>query len=210
MNEERLREMYGAELERGTTGVGTAHVTAEAIAALVRRAGPEQERLVTLDHVMRCRDCRAEFDLLRSIEQAGRQSGAARAGARRTWFIPAAIAATVLLAIGIGRLVPGSRDDGLTRGGTDALVLMQPPTDAAAGDSLMFLWNAVPRARRYSVEVLDTGGSVVAAAETTDTSVTPGTAAALPPGNYTWWVRATTADARTVRSAMRPLRLIAK
>ena len=31
----------------------------------------------------------------------------------------------------------------------------------------------------------------------------------LPPGDYRWWVRATTSDARSLRSALRPLRLVA-
>jgi hypothetical protein len=211
MNEDRLRKAYGAALERGMAGGGTRHVSPEAISALARREGPESERLATLDHVMSCKECRADFDLLRSIEQAGANLGATRTTARRTWLVPAALAASVLIAVGVGRMVIGSREDDLTRG-TDrgAFALLRPGTEAAAGDTLTFVWNAVPSARGYALEVLDAGGGVVASAQTTDTTATPGATATLPPGNYQWWVRATTLDARTLRSAIRPLKLTAR
>ncbi len=211
MNEDRLRNAYGAALGRGMAGGGPRHVSPEAISALARREGSEPERLATLDHVMSCRECRAEFDLLRSIEQAGAQSGATRSTARRTWFVPAALAATVLLAVGVGRMVTSSREHDLTRGTeTGAFTLLRPGAEASAGDSLTFVWSAAPAARGYTLEVLDAAGEVVASAETTDTTATPGAAAALPPGNYQWWVRATTMDARTLRSAIRPLKLTAR
>jgi hypothetical protein len=211
MNEDRLRKAYGAALERGLPGGADRHVSPEAISALARREGPESERLATLDHVMSCKECRAEFDLLRSVEQAGAQLGATRTTARRTWFVPAALAASVLIAVGIGRMVIGSREDDLTRGAeTGAFALLRPGAEAVSGDSLTFVWSAVPSARGYSLEILDAGGGVVASAQTTDTSATPGAAAALPPGNYQWWVRATTLDARTLRSAIRPLKLTAR
>ena len=82
--------------------------------------------------------------------------------------------------------------------------------EAIAGDSLTFAWTPAPGARKYSLEVLDAGGSVVLMAETSDTVATPAVATGLPSGDYKWWVRATTSDARTVRSAVRPLRLTTK
>ena len=93
------------------------HVSPEAIAALARREGSETERLATLDHVMSCRECRAEFDLLRAVEQAGAQSGRGEERRRRTWFVPAALAATLLLAVGVGRMVTKPGSDDVTRGG---------------------------------------------------------------------------------------------
>lgn len=210
MNEDRLRAAYGAAMKSGGTSGGR-HASPEAIAALARREGSETERLATLDHVMSCIECRAEFDLLRAVEGAGVQAGAARAGARRAWFVPAALAASLLVAVGVGRLVMKPGEDDLTRGGeTSALTLLHPGAEAVAGDSITFVWHSAPGARKYAVEVLDAGGGVVASAETADTSATPGAAAALPPGDYKWWVRATTIDAKTLRSAVRPLRLTAK
>ncbi|HEY8258342.1 MAG TPA: hypothetical protein VIG08_11870 [Gemmatimonadales bacterium] len=208
MNEDQLRAVYGAALERGRASAGGQHASPEAIAALARREGPESERLATLDHVMSCKDCRAEFDLLRAVEVAGAQAGATRSVMRRSWFVPAALAASLLLAVGVGRMVVSSRQDDLTRGeARGALTLIRPAAEAVAGDSLTFGWHAAPGARSYALEVLDSGGSVVASATTPDTLATPGAIAALPPGDYTWWVRATTTDARTLSSAIRPLRL---
>jgi hypothetical protein len=207
MNEERLRRAYAAAVESGAAAPAGEHVTPEAIAGLARREGSEAERLATLDHVMSCHECRAEFDLLRSIEEARTQLEGAKGGRRRTWLVPVALAATLLIAVGVSRMLVRPGDD-LTRGGeTSALTLLQPGAQAVAGDSLTFVWSPAPGARKYALEVLDAGGSVVLMAEVPDTVATPSVSAGLPPGEYKWWVRATTSDARTVRSAMRPLRL---
>ena len=209
MNEDRLREAYTAALDDGKVSAG-GHVSPDAIAALARREGSETERLATLDHVMSCRECRAELDLLRAVEQAGTQSGAT-SRARRSWYVPAAIAATLLLAVGVGRMMTKPGSDDVTRGGeAGALSLIDPATHAVAGSALTFVWRPVPGARGYALEVLDAGGTVVVAAETSDTAVSPALAAGLAPGNYNWWVRATTSDARTLRSDLRPLNLTAR
>ena len=212
MSDERLRELYAATLASGRTRVGEVHPSPEALAALARREGPEADRLATLDHVMSCADCKRDFALLRSVERAGVESGAAgRAGARRGWLLPAALAASFLLAVGIGRSVLQSRDD-TVRGdaSASAVTLVQPGPEAAAGDSLSFVWRPVPGARRYELELLDAGGAVAALATTSDTAAALPAARTLPPGNYRWWVRATTSDARTLHSPLRPLRLTAK
>jgi hypothetical protein len=210
VSDERLRALYAIALASGTARATGEHPAPDAIAALARREGSEEERLATLDHVMACPECRRDFDLLRAVERAGVESGAAgRTAGRRSWLMPAALAASVLLAVGIGRtvLVPS---EGTTRGDADALVLVRPDREAAAGDSLAFTWRAVPGASRYELELLDAGGAVAATATTTDTSAALPAAHALPPGDYRWWVRATTSDARAIRSALRPLRLIAR
>ncbi len=210
MNDERLREVYAAALERGAVGSGATHATPEAIAALARREGAESERLATLDHVMSCRECRAEFDLLRAVEQAGAQGEAARVRTRRAWLVPAALAATLLVAVGVGRMVTTRGGDDISRGDAAPLTLLKPGPGAVAGSPVTFVWSPAPGARRYVLEVLDAGGGVVLSAETTDTVATPAEAGGLPPGDYKWWVRATTSDARTLRSPVRPLRLTTK
>ena len=212
MSDERLRDLYAIAVIDQSAGVAGEHPAPEVIAALVRREGPEEGRLATLDHVMSCADCRRDFDLLRAVERAGVESGAtARAGGRRGWLMPAALAASVLLAVGVGRTVLRSGGDDTTRGdGHAAVVLVQPGREAVAGDALAFSWRAVPGASRYKLELLDGGGGVLASAATTDTSASPAAARALPPGDYRWWVRATTSDARSLRSALRPLRLVAR
>jgi hypothetical protein len=209
VSDDRLRELYATVLTGQSAGAAAEHPSPEALAELVRREGSEEARLTTLDHVMSCADCRRDLDLLRSVERAGVESRGA--GGRRAWLMPAALAASVLLAVGVGRTVLRSAGDDTTRGdGNGAVVLVQPGREARAGDAVTFAWRAVPGASRYELELLDTGGGVLASAATTDTTVSPAAARALPPGDYRWWVRATTPDARALRSALRPLRLVAR
>jgi hypothetical protein len=125
-------------------------------------------------------------------------------------MVPTALAATLLLAVGVGRTLLRPADD-TTRGGPgSALVLVSPGAEATAGDPLVFTWRPVAGASRYELELLDAGGGVAAAAATADTTASPTAAAGLAPGDYHWWVRATTADARSLRSPIRPLRLTAR
>jgi hypothetical protein len=212
VSDDRLRDLYAIGQGGRPAAPGGEHPAPEVIAALVRREGPEEERLATLDHVMSCAECRHDFDLLRAVERAGIESRAAgRTGGKRGWFMPAALAASVLLAVGVGRMVLRAGGDDTTRGDDHGgVALVQPGREAAAGDSLTFSWHAVPSATRYELELLDAGGGVLASAATTDTTASPVAARALPPGDYRWWVRATTSDARSLRSALRPLRLIAR
>jgi hypothetical protein len=209
VSDDRLREFYATALTGQSAGAAGEHPSPEALAELVRREGSEEARLITLDHVMSCADCRRDFDLLRSVERAGDESRGA--GGRRAWLVPAALAASVLLAVGVGRTVLRSAGDDTTRGdGHGAVVLVQPGREARAGDPVTFAWHAVPGASRYELELLDAGGGVLASAATTDTAVSPAATRALPPGDYRWWVRATTPDARALRSVLRPLRLVAR
>jgi hypothetical protein len=203
VSDERLRDLYAAALATGRARGTEPHPSPEALAALARREGPEAARLATLDHVMSCADCQRDFALLRAVERAGTER------ARRGWFLPTALAASLLLAIGISRSALQSRDD-TTRGDASAVTLVQPGPEAAAGDSLAFVWRPVPGVRRYELELLDAGGAVAVSAATSDTTAAPPAVRALPPGDYRWWVRATTSDARTFRSALRPLRLTAR
>ena len=136
----------------------------EAIAALVRREGPEEARLATLDHVMSCADCRRDFDLLRAVERAGVESGAAGArGGRRAW----------LHAGGARRVGPARgrrRPDGaaLRRAttrpaatATRAVVLVPARPRGQAGDAAhLRLACRSPGASRYELELLDAGGGV--------------------------------------------------
>lgn len=213
MSDERLRELYSAALVgRPAAGV---HPAPEALAALARRKGPEADRLATLDHVMSCADCRRDFDLLRTVERAGAEAGVGSHGAtRRSWVMPAALAASLLLAVGLGRELLRQPDDvtrGVTRGaGAGALALVQPGPDVPAGRPVTFAWRPVAGASRYELELLDGSGAVAASAATTDTSAAPPATRALPPGEYRWWVRALLVDSRTIRSPLRTLRLTAR
>lgn len=208
MSDERLRELYAAAASGRPRP--ESHPAPEALAALARREGPEDARLATLDHVMGCADCRRDLDLLRTVERAGAESGARREASRRAWLVPAALAASLLLAIGISQVLRSSADDATRgEGTTGAVVLVHPAAALPAGAPITFAWRPVAGAGRYELELLDGAGAVTASATTVDTSATPESTGSLPPGEYRWWVRATTSDARVVRSPVRPLRLTA-
>ena len=225
MTDARLRELYEQALAARGAGVRAHCVTPDAMLALVRREGAEDERLATLDHVMACRECARELELLRAIEQAGAASGAAavaperegaatvvplRGRARPAWqrFVPLALAASLLLAIGIGVLDRGPRAEDVTRGDAAAVTLLAPGPDVRSGPPVTFVWRPVPHALRYTLEVLDDDGNVVFTTATPDTTVTITDASRLAPGaEYRWWVRAVDPEAAQRASPMRPLRV---
>jgi hypothetical protein len=209
VNDQQLRAIYSGIMTSRQGSRQSACPDPDAILALVRREGSEETRLATLDHVMSCADCRSEFDLVRSIELAGAEAGAiARPG--RRWMAPLALAASVLLAVVIGRYaLPGAPERDVVRSGEkDRLTLLAPPTEATTGSPILFAWHPIEGAGRYRLEVMNAGGEVVLEAETADTAIVLQSAADLEPGEYQWWVGATSpADAR---SALRPLRLKAQ
>ena len=210
VTETQVKQIYAASTARRRGDCPSP----EALQALARREGEEPARLATLDHAMRCAGCRAELDLLRSIEEAGAEAGAevgaGRPARRRTWFVPAALAATVLLAVGVGRfaLAP-SEPEALRAGEGGGVAVLAPAGQAAAGDPLAFAWRPVAGAQRYRIEVLDGEGDVAIEAETRDTALTIDGVRRLRPGDYRWWVVAYTPRPGP-RSALRPLRLTAK
>ena len=234
MTEARLRALYQHALAARGGGDATRErcPSPEAMLALVRREGPEEERLATLDHVMSCDACRRELDLLRAIEAAGaetmRTSGAATASEARPrdrpaaapasvipWkrvVVPLALAASLLLAVGVGVRERFGRPDmpppDVARGESGEVRLLAPAAGAsvAAGAPVTFAWRPDPLARRYVLEVLDAGGRAVLADTTADTTVTLRDASRLTSGaGYRWWVRALGAGGAQRASAVRAL-----
>ncbi|MBA2459786.1 MAG: hypothetical protein H0V43_12645 [Gemmatimonadales bacterium] len=207
LTEARLRELYAGRLARRPADRASCP-TPEALQALVRREGVEEQRLRTLDHTMSCAACRADFDLLRTVERAGSELAGTGRSARRTWLLPAALAASLLLAVGIGRIALAPDSDDVVRSGptAGAVQLLAPAGEATAGDSLLFSWRPTPGATRYRLEVLNASGDVLVEAETSDTMFASEAVRRLAPGDYQWWVTALgSPDPR--RSELRPLRL---
>ena len=209
VNDEQLRDMYAGVVTSRERSRRGACPEPEAILALVRREGAEEARLATLDHVMSCADCRSEFDLLRSIEVAGADAGASVRPGRR-WAAPLALAASVLLAVVLGRYaLPGQPDSDVVRSGAgDRVTLYAPPPEAVTGSPILFAWQPIAGASRYRLEVMNPGGEVVLEAETADTAILLQSSAELAAGEYQWWVGATAAG--SARSELRSLRLRAR
>ena len=208
MSSPRLQELYAQALaRRGNEAQGC--VSPEELLALVRREGDEDRRLQVLDHVMGCQACHREFELLRALETAGagtRELGMARSISRR--IMPLALAASVLLAIGVGLMVR-NREGDITRGGGPGLLLLTPASEVAPARPVTFSWRPLGGAQRYRFELLDRSGSTVVSQLTPDTSLTVPAGQLQPGSTYQWWVRDATPGSR-LASSLRALRILSK
>lgn len=202
--DDRLRELYARALTDDVAkSAGDIHATPEEILALVRRDGPEERRLATLDHVMSCEACTQSFELLRSIEAAGAK--VERKRPRR--MLPLALAASITLVIGAAVVQQFLlRRPELMRGSGSAITLLAPATDVAAREPVVFAWRPVPGAQRYELEVFNSDDVVIFTTATTDNVVTASSLRLIPQTEYSWWVRAIT-PAGQITSSARPLRL---
>ena len=127
-------------------------------------AGPPRRlggaRLATLDHVMSCADCRAEFDLLRSIELArcrGQRRGAGRGRRLDDAGRAGGVGARSPSCIGRLRAArPRRSDDWCARAPTAGVTLLAPPPEATAGVAARSSPGVrSPGAGRYRLEVLN-------------------------------------------------------
>ena len=123
--------------------------------------------------------------------------------------MPAALAATLLVAVGLGRLALGPSEDTVRSGEATRVELVAPGAEVPAGAAVSFAWRPVEGASRYRLEVLNESGDLAIEAETRDTMLTSESAASLVPGNYQWWVIALS-PAPGPRSELRRLRVIAQ
>src|SRR5262249_24674802 len=213
VSDDALREAYQRALDARRVSGREPCASPEAMLSLLRQEGTEEQRLETLDHVMSCGACQPEFELLRSIEQAG--SAAATTERPRPAFlrgprriaVPLALAASLLLVL-VGQKLrsPGGPD--VERGDGNGVTLLEPPTEIAPGISPTFAWKPVPGAESYELEVLDEKGNLVMGARTRQTSVTLSDPLLTTPGkSFRWWVRATTPSGPQRASAVRSLHI---
>lgn len=195
MTDEELRAAYASAIESPRSPDRDRCPTPDALIALVRRQGAEAARLKTLDHTMSCPACLREFELLRAIDAGERrEAGANRAPARWQRPVVLALAASLLLAVGLGpgRDWLGDRTGETMRGDADEIGVHRPAAGAEVSrDSLDFAWRPVPGATRYTVELLSPDGAVRLSGTTTDTTIAlRPERGAIEPGGYRWWVRA--------------------
>jgi hypothetical protein len=207
MSDTRLQQLYSQALARRSDAHSVDCVTPEQLVRLVQREGAESDRLAILDQVMGCPACQREFNLLRALESSGRRITAqrpVRSIGRR--LAPLALAASLLLAVGVGLLVRNRSAGDTVRGGGGQLTLLSPDTEVAPGRPITFAWRSVAGVNRYRMEVLDQAGKPIFSETTRDTTVT-WPAAQLRPGEaYQWWVRDVAPGSHLV-SPVRPLRV---
>lgn len=208
MTDDELREAYARAMTARRPAGRAGCPSPDELLGLARREGSETARLATLDHAMACGHCQQELELLRAIGAAERrETGHARAARWRT-PLALALAASVLVAFGLGpgrdwlRSGPGDA----MRGDSDSVALLVPAAGASiATDSIAFTWRAVAGATRYVVELLDQEGNAALATTTADTTVVIARTA-ITPGDYRWWVTAELPGGAR-RSEARPVRL---
>jgi hypothetical protein len=224
MSDEQLRLAYARARDDRIEANRLDCPSLEALLALVQREGPESRRIETLDHASGCAACRRELEVLRSVDRAGRALGAERggeaagdrtiihrAGWRTGWrrAAPMALAATLLLAVGlgVGQRFWGRGLSDAPRAGAGEVALVSPAEGGAVTTAaLTFVWRSVPQARRYVLEVMTDDGALLLARPTTDTSVTVALPAGRDRGTYRWSVRAQLVDGSERRSAAWRLR----
>jgi hypothetical protein len=188
MTDEALRRAYQSASSGPAKGRGECP-TPEAINAVVMREGDEATRLGVLDHVMRCNDCRHEFELLRAVHAAGRTRPAWR-------YQPLAIAASIALLVGLGGTALWTRlrtpGDDTLRGSASQFELLRPAAGAVVTPPLFLVWQPVAGARSYTAELLTPNGRLIRSWTTADTSLAVRTSgdSSVASGSYAWWVRA--------------------
>lgn len=195
MDDAPLRAAYArAMTARGADRAGCP--APEALRDLATSTVVAESDAGAFDHVMSCAACRDEYELLRSIHRAGAQAPAVRA---RRWT-PLALAATMLLAVGLGSAILLRRDG--MRGIADAVQLVTPGR-VAPGEPLPLAWHPVDGATAYRAELLDEVGAPLFSTTTGDTAVVV-PAGTIAPGTRVvdFLVVATRADGSQRRSAM--------
>ena len=210
MTDEQLRAAYARAMASPRSAERTACPSPDALIALVQRDGPEAARLETLDHAMACAACQREFELLRAIDAAERRdTGTTRSFARWQRPLALALAASLVLAIGLGpgRTWLADRQPDTMRGDPAGIDVVRPEAAVTVPrDSLDFVWRPVSGASRYTVELLTLAGAVRLSATTTDTTLILRGARDVDPGEYRWWVRAALPGGER-RSQPRPVTL---
>src|SRR5689334_7232484 len=130
-DEERLRVAYGELLAARAPAGRDGCPPPEALLRLVERQGPEDARLATLDHVLGCTWCRSELDLLRASVSAastvGGEPARASHGVRGVPFRALALAAGIVVVIGVGVIARDREDQSrVLRGDAASVELARP------------------------------------------------------------------------------------
>lgn len=206
--ERRLREAMGrahaAQTEADATDAPTPERLHDALAGRL----PEDERVAVIDAAMRSARGRRELATVRTALAAARDAWPSD-GARSWWRRPAlAIAATALLAAGVGggawwrasRPSGASVDDPFRGSVRTGVTLVTPAMNARAADSVRLVWRAVPDAAGYDVEVLNADGTPLLTTSTSDTTLALAPSTLSAGMTVEWWVRARLLDGTTRRS----------
>lgn len=202
--DEELRAAYATIATDATATHQPDCPSSEELLAAARGEGSRDVRLRVLDQALRCAACRRELALLHAVSGVSeKERSALRLHAWRRW-VPLAAAAVLVLSVGL-LTFERSPADNVVRGMGDDLALVAPEAGASHGAGpITLVWQRVPDALRYTVEVDAADGRVLYGTSTTDTVhlVPDGT---LRVRETRWWVRAHMNDGSERRSNARTL-----
>jgi hypothetical protein len=141
----------------------------DAIVAIVERRAGESARLETLDHVMACAKCRRDLDLVRTASAAAQASGSHRSVTRFPTNQLLALAATIIVVVGLGIYFRAStRSDAPVMRGNTELALHAASRGA---NGAIVSWHAAAGARRYELSIIDGSGRQLLNRSLLDTSL---------------------------------------
>lgn len=210
MHDRTLQEAYQAWMAKGDP---SAHLDETAWERLTTNELSEPERDALLGHVFACAECsevwKGLLELERDAEDEGliaRQDRAPRS-LWRSRFMPLALAATVVLAVG-GILMTRQPVPTETARGTAALAPVDGLMMAYSPDNIpTFVWTPVPEATSYRIELFTDDGRPYWSGEVT-APPTPWPAE-LPrvKGAYRWRVEAIGNGGPVARSRLMPLEM---
>lgn len=169
---EEFADDYRDETTRGAANRGECP-SAEVLSRLATGDLADPERSELLDHVAGCADCAVELRMAKEVASWSEESlsdagdspqaePASDAGpvSRFPWWIPAAVAALLAVAIGLGLILPTwTTDEARVRGEITAVKpaegadLTEPPA--------RLQWPAQPGAEGYRVTILDDQGQTL-------------------------------------------------
>ena len=168
---------------------------------LADRSLGETDRLRLFDHVMACADCHREYAMLDAVE-----AGKPRRAAPRLF----ALAATLLLAVGVSLLWRATRPGGEVVRGDEFTVQLLAPDPGVVPANPRFAWRGGSVGSTYRFEILQEGGVPLYGVLTTDTSlVLPDSVNLLPDVEYRWWVQVIELGRTQAASDFRRLRTAA-
>lgn len=165
MDDQALRAAYARAMD--TRGASRATCPPpEAVRDLAERRQHDDSSTAAFDHVMACRECLAEYELLRALHHAQPAARPAHVGRR---LVPLALAATALLAVTITAVL--RRPAETLRGPGDSVQLVTTPVAWGSADTLHLTWHPTPGAEAYRVDVTTGVGTPVFTVTTGDTTV---------------------------------------
>jgi hypothetical protein len=202
MTESELARLYRQGVTSQRLASRDTCAAPEELLAAVERRGAEAGRLRVINHAMGCPACSEELELLRGLQL--------KAGTARRQWITIGLAASLLLAAGIGswRAFTTSGDENLVRGVGEGVVLIAPSGDIATAPT-SFVWSAVRNARRYEIEIRRDDGTLLARDGTSDTTFVAAAGVPFTPAtDYYWTVSARLADGSELGTVPRRFRLV--